>query len=65
MVIDKKNETIANRSRVICAHNTSRAFYRPKYYTVTLKSKLRVTQGHWDGTIGQIIHDLLFISRVL
>ena len=20
---------------------------RPKYYTVTLKSRLRVTQGHW------------------
>jgi len=29
---------------------------------VTLKSTLRVTQGHWitgNGTIGQIIHDLL------
>ena len=21
--------------------------HRPKYYTVTLKSRLRVTQGHW------------------
>jgi len=21
--------------------------YRPKYYTVTLKSRLGVTQGHW------------------
>jgi len=21
--------------------------YRPKYYTVTLKSRLKVTQGHW------------------
>jgi len=21
--------------------------YRPKYYTMTLKSRLRVTQGHW------------------
>jgi len=21
--------------------------YRPKYYTVTLKSRLRITQGHW------------------
>ena len=21
--------------------------YRPKYYTVTLKSRLRVTQAHW------------------
>jgi len=23
------------------------SIYRPKYYTVTLKSRLRVTQGHW------------------
>ena len=21
--------------------------YRPEYYTVTLKSRLRITQGHW------------------
>jgi len=26
--------------------------------SVTLKSTLRVTQGHWKPTIGQIIHDL-------
>ena len=26
---------------------------------MTLKSMLRVTQGHWKGTIGQIIHNLL------
>ena len=32
-------------SRVSYAHNTSRAF-RPNYQ-VTLKSRLRVTQGHW------------------
>jgi len=31
---------------------------------VTLKSRLRVTQGHWkrNGTIGQIIHDLLLVE---
>ena len=34
-----KNLAIANRSRVSCAHNT----FRPKCYTVTLKSRLRVT----------------------
>jgi len=28
-------------------------------HSVTLKSTLRVTQGHWKRTIGQIIHDLL------
>ena len=34
--------------------------YRPKYYTMTLKSRFRVTQDH--GTIGQIIHDLLLVE---
>ena len=46
----KKNLAIANRSRVSCAHNRPiyvEGIYRPKYYTVTLKSRLRVTQGHW------------------
>jgi len=38
--------------------------YRPKYYTVTLKSRLRVTQVTANGTIGQIIHDLLLIELV-
>ena len=23
------------------------SIYRPKYYTMTLKSRLKVTQGHW------------------
>ena len=34
--------------------------HRPKYYTVTLKYRLRVTQG--NGTIGQIINDLLLVE---
>ena len=44
-----KNLAIANRSHVSCTHNTLRfeGTHRPKYYTVTLKSRLRVTQGHW------------------
>ena len=33
--------------------------HKPKYYTVTLTSRLRVTQGHWTG---QIIHDLLLVE---
>jgi len=40
-----KNLAIANTSRISGAHNTSRAF-KPNY-PVTLKSRLRVTQGHW------------------
>ena len=38
--------------------------YRPKYYTVTLKSRLRVTQGHWKRN-HWIDHKRLTISRVI
>jgi len=39
-------KAIANRYRVSCAHNRPyvQGIYRPKYYTVTLKSRLRVRQ---------------------
>jgi len=40
-----KNLAIANRSRVSCAQHAE-GIYRHNYYTVTLKSRLRVTQGH-------------------
>jgi len=57
-----KNLAIANRSRVSCAHNTSRAFIG-----------LNITPWHWNldsaslkitgnGTIGQIIHELLVVE---
>ena len=38
--------------------------HRPKYYTVTLKSKLRVTQGHWKRNHWRD-HTRLSISRVI
>jgi len=38
--------------------------YRPKYYTVTLKSRLRVTQGHWKWN-HWTDHTWLTISRVI
>ena len=38
--------------------------HRPKYYTMTLKSKLRVTQGHWKRN-HWTDHTLLTISRVI
>jgi len=28
---------------------------------VTVKSRLGVTQGHWNGTIGQIANEFLFV----
>ena len=59
-----KNLAIANRSRVSCAHTYVEGIYRPKYYTVTLKSRLRVTQGH--GKLNHWIdHTRLTISRVI
>ena len=38
--------------------------HRPTYYTVTLKSKLRVTQGHWKWN-RWTDHTQLTISRVI
>jgi len=38
--------------------------YRYKYYTVTLKSRLRVTQGHWKRN-HWIHHTRLSSSRVI
>jgi len=38
--------------------------YRPKYYNVTLKSKLRVTQGHWKQN-HWIDYTRLTITRVI
>jgi len=38
--------------------------YRPKYYTVTLKSRLRVTQGHWKRN-HLIHHTRLTVSSYL
>ena len=36
--------------------------HRPKYYTVTLKSRLRSLKVTGNGTSGQIIHDLLLVE---
>ena len=43
-----KNLAIANRSHVDQLRTQYiEGIYRPKYYTVTLKSRLKITQGHW------------------
>jgi len=57
-----KNLAIANRSRVSCAHNTSRQSIG--LITMTLKSGSRVTQGHWKRN-HWIDHTRLTISRVI
>ena len=61
-VLCNKNLAIANRSRVSYAHNTSRAIRIN--YPVTLKSKLRVTQGRWKRN-HWIDNIELTISRVI
>ena len=38
--------------------------YRPKYYTVTLKSRLKIIQGHWKRN-HWIDHTRLTIGRVI
>ena len=38
--------------------------YKPKYYTLTLKFRLRVIQGHWKRN-HWIDHTRLTISRVI
>jgi len=38
--------------------------YMPKYYTVTLKSRLEVTQGHWKPN-HWIDHTRHTVSRVI
>jgi len=36
--------------------------YRHKYYTVTLKSRLSVTQGHWKRNHWIDLHDLVVVE---
>jgi len=52
-----KNLATANRRRVSCAHNV-------ESISVTLKSRLRVTQGHWKWN-QWVDHTRLTISRVI
>ena len=64
--IVNKNLAITNRSRVsseLCTQYVE-GIHQPKYYTVTLKSRLRVTQGHWKRN-HWTDHTRLTISRVI
>ena len=55
-----KNLAIANRSRVSCAHSAEGIYDNP----VTLKSRLRVTQGNWKRN-HWVDHTRLTIRRVI
>ena len=50
-------------ARQLCTQYAE-GIYRHKYYTVTLKSRLRVTQGHWKRN-HWIDHTRLSSSRVI
>jgi len=57
----KKNVAIANRLCISCMHTQYvEGIYRLKYYTVTLKCRLRVTQGYWKWY--HCIHNLLLVE---
>jgi len=58
-----KNLAIANRSRQLSTQYVE-GIHKPKYYTVTLKSRLRVTQGHWKRN-HWTDHTRLTISQVI
>jgi len=60
-LVSNKNLAIANSYRQLHTQYVE-GIYMPQYYNVTLKSRLRVTQGNENGTIGQIIHDLLLVE---
>jgi len=62
-------QQIARQLRTQHAEGIGRCYiyiyiYRHKYYTVTLKSRLRVTQGHWKRN-QWIDHTRLSSSRVI
>ena len=51
MDLKTRNLAIENKSRVSCAVNTSSADIQAYSNYVTLKSGLKVTEGHLNGTI--------------
>ena len=58
-------QELSYRKQIACKLRTQyvEGIYRPKYYTVTLKSRSRVTQGHWKWN-HWTDHTQLTISRV-
>jgi len=60
------NKNLAIRQQIVRQLRTPYAegIYKHKYYTVTLKSRLRVTQGHWKRN-HWIDHTRLRSSRVI
>ena len=61
-----ENKELSYRQQIARQLRTQYAegIYRLKYYTVALKSRLRVTQGHWKRN-HWIDHTRLSSSRVI
>jgi len=61
-----QQQELSYRKQITCQLHTQdiEDIYRPKYYTVTLKSRLKATQGHWKQN-HWIDHTQHTISRVI
>jgi len=59
-------QELSYRKQIACELRTQyvEGIHRPKYYTVTLKSRLRIIQGHWKRN-HWTDHTRLTISRVI
>jgi len=57
-------QELSYRKQIACQLRTQyvEGIHKPKYYTVTLKSRLRSRKVTGNGTIGQIIHDILLVE---
>jgi len=66
VVVYNKKQELSYRKQIARQLRTQyvESIYRPKYYTVTLKSRLRVTQDHWKWN-HWTDHTRLTISRVI
>jgi len=65
-ILQRKQQELSYRQQIARKLRTQYAegIYRHKYYTVTLKSRLNVTQGHWKRK-HWIYHTRLSSSRVI
>jgi len=66
LAVENKKQELSYRQQIARQLSTQYAegIYRHKYYTVTLKSRLNVTQGHWTQN-HWIDHKRLSSSRVI
>jgi len=62
IIRDVKRQELRYRKQIARQLRTQHVEGTPKYYTVTLKSRLKVTQGHWKLNHLIIVHDFLLVE---